>query len=213
MPAFAVDVTSSHNNTVMDANFYDDANCFVDNGIVYFQRNQLIGQSGNIKNYQVDTVSLIPAEGKSSSDIINVFNEYKATKNTNTRASSTIGSIWDSSVSVQTNCTITYSSYEDSAGVGFAKLTGFSGNYTIHDNHVRVDRLYVEYGSTGLGVGAYYNQYDDMFISSSSWSYSAPSSWQYVTTDNASYFIGTTYTFSISHMGGSTWTSTVQNNL
>lgn len=69
--AFAAD--TSNISSTLDSNFYLEADCLVKDGVVYLQRDQVLSNNGEITTHQVDSVSLVPSNGKTTADIVHTI--------------------------------------------------------------------------------------------------------------------------------------------
>lgn len=125
---------------------------------------------------------------------------------------STFGSksedLWDSSLGVKAYSTIYYSRTTKS-GVGYAKVTKATGGWTVSDKSISLSNRVVKIGTSGWPSGT---QSITKNPSSNSWSYTAPTSWKYISTESEN-SIGATSTVTLKRGTRSTWTLKLNNNL
>ncbi|MUV37815.1 hypothetical protein JNUCC1_01621 [Lentibacillus sp. JNUCC-1] len=93
---------------------------------------------------------------------------------------------WDKSSSVQAYTRI-YFLRKTMDNIPYAKLTKVTGGWNIVDNRVYISNRKVSYGTIGFPAGS--NQIRDRYPTGNSYTYYAPSSWDYVNT-NALYQLG-----------------------
>lgn len=168
-----------------------------------------------IKVKELETIQLLSVKEEGNSTV----EEYAKTtfiveENTNnnliimsTQSGNKTESTWDSSLGVRAYSTIYYSRTVI-GGISRAKLTSVSGGWAISDSQISLSNRKLVMGTSGWPAG---HQSVTHNLSSNSWVYNAPSSWDYVSTE-AGNSIGATTTVTLKR-GTSTWTLTHNNNL
>lgn len=176
-----------------------------------YQNTNVVYSSNSYDSYVKEVVFLIP---NNTSTVEDVYNKLIASNSARSSGNKTETEL-DSSISVEGHIAITYDRTTIN-NVGYVKLTNVAGGYRILDDQVRVNSQYINAGCSGMALGpGWVDQSDNFSKTTSSWTYTAPSNWYAVSTNNGiSRFVGANCTYTLQRVGSSyTWELYLENNL
>lgn len=171
-------------------------------------------QQQNKESCVKETVFFLPKEGYTTEDIYNELAEkYSLTAQASGNKTETGR---DSSISVEGTLTIYYDR-QTVNDTTYVKLTKVEGGYRLLDRQVRVNSQHLSVGCSGLvrGVGA--KSQTDLLTcgTGTSWTYNAPSDWDFVCDGtDARYLVGANCIYTIQRVGSdNTWKLYLVNDL
>lgn len=187
--------------------FIMDSEVSVEDNVILFSKTE---QEKNCCNREI--FFIVPNENVPANELKNKIVKSATINSVNSSPSIRVEE-YDISISIKGWIKVSYSNGTSTWGQT-AKVTSVSGGYTKLDSSVSVTSQYVVAGSSGksASTGGVINQHLEKHPTSSSWSYTAPSTWHYIVKNNTS-VIGAYCDYNLRRASGSTWTFTLNCNV
>lgn len=199
---------------VLDYSFLSTSSISEQNGAILLTREAMqpsrepqnqIGDTSIVNEIQ-EIVYLIPNEKSSTMEILRAIQSAIASRSTGSKFEEDL----DASLSARGHLTINYDRKVENSR-SLILLTQVSGGCEILDSHTQVDSQEVAYGCSGLPLSR--GQSTSRNPRTLTWSYSCPSTWEYVYDGANLSTVGAFYGLTLRRPNGYLWTLEINNNI
>lgn len=196
---------SSVYEPILDYSFLAEASIDIVDGAVVISKDSIEIPQGrsSISSGKKETVMLVPSDGTTPNEIIENINSMLVSRSSGSKYEED----FDSTFSAKLYMTIYYDRKTEN-NRNYILLTQVSGGLSDFDSYTYATDQTVTYGCSGV-LGSQSASQNPI---TSSWSYTTPSSWEYVYEDTNLSVVGAYYEV-VLNRGGSTWEHGLSNNI